>query len=279
MISLICLVDNSARRGSAMWAEHGLAITIQTPHGKVLFDTGQSGVVLEHNAEQSRISLHEINALAFSHAHYDHTGGLGRFLKYCRGGIPLYAHPDLLQERYSIKSSQPRSIGLRLPVTTITQQIDLHLRAEPQQILPGLWTSGEIINRFEAEGRSEHHFIWVDGEWLQDPYRDDQALILECSSGLVVVCGCCHAGLLNTILHIQRLFSKDIHTIIGGLHLQDASQEALSQTISSLRDVFQGRIPQIFANHCSGEEAIIALHQAFPEKVHPCPAGTVLEFD
>lgn len=278
MISVLCLVDNSAKRGSALWAEHGLSFVITTPKGKILFDTGQSGVVLEHNAEQLRMSLHEIDALAFSHAHYDHTGGMERFLAYCSEGTPLYAHPDLLLERFPIKGDLPTSIGLRLTPSEISQRLDMRMSNEPHQILPGVWTSGEITKRDEPEGRSLHHFIQENGIWLPDPYQDDQALILEGSSGLVVLCGCCHAGILNTLTHVQGHFDAGIQAIVGGLHLQDATWDTISHTISSLEKVFRGRIPKIFTNHCSGERAIYALYQAFGDLVQPCPAGTILQF-
>jgi 7,8-dihydropterin-6-yl-methyl-4-(beta-D-ribofuranosyl)aminobenzene 5'-phosphate synthase len=278
MIAVRCLVDNMAQRGSALWGEHGLSFSIQTPAGALLFDTGQSGEVLLHNAAQMGISFDQFDALAFSHAHYDHTGGLERFLTLSQPAIPLYAHPDLVRERFSMKGGLPRSIGLKLPPAELSRQVDLHLSTEPQQILPGLWTTGEITMRDELEGRSKHHFIRVKGEWLPDPYSDDLALVLEVRAGLVVICGCCHAGLLNTLKHIHRHFEGEIRAIIGGLHLLNASKEDLDHTITMLRDQFAGSIPLIYANHCSGEGAFIALQQAFGDLVQSCPAGTLVEF-
>ena len=277
MISVHCLVDNMAQRGLALWGEHGLSFSIQTADGKVLFDTGQSGEVLVHNAAQLGISLDQIDALAFSHAHYDHTGGLERFLALCQPGIRLYAHPNLLQERFSIRDGLPRSIGVKLSPAELSRQADMHLSVEPQEILPGLWTTGEISPRNELEGRSSHHFIDENGQWLPDPYRDDLALVLEVQAGQVVVCGCCHAGLLNTLAYIRRNFSGDIQAIIGGLHLLNASVKNLEYTVSALREMFNGRIPQIYPNHCSGERAISALQHAFGDLVKPCPAGTLIK--
>jgi 7,8-dihydropterin-6-yl-methyl-4-(beta-D-ribofuranosyl)aminobenzene 5'-phosphate synthase len=203
---------------------------------------------------------------------------LARFLALSQPGICLYAHPNLLQERFSIKDDLPRSIGIKLSPTELCKQTDMHLSLEPQQMLPGLWTTGEIAPRNEPEGRSSHHAIQENGKWLPDPYKDDLALVFESQSGLVLICGCCHAGLLNTLACIRSHFSGEIQAIIGGLHLINASAKNLEYTISALREMFNGRIPQMFPNHCSGEKAICALQQAFGDLVQPCPAGTVLRF-
>ena len=278
MISVSCLVDNMVQRGSALWGEHGLSFSIETPSGKALFDTGQSGEVLIHNASQLGISLDQFDALALSHAHYDHTGGLARFLALSQPGIRLFAHPNLLQERYSIRDDLPRSIGVNLTAAELTRQADMRLSLEPQQMLPGLWATGEISPRAELEGRSSHHFIQENGQWLPDPYKDDLALVLESQTGLVLVCGCCHAGLLNTLAYIRARFSGEIQAIIGGMHLINASAKNVEYTISALREMFNGRIPQMFPNHCSGEMAIYALQRAFGDLVQTCPAGTVIRF-
>jgi len=154
MITLHCVVDNSALRGSAVWGEHGLAFWIETPDGSLLFDTGQSGDVLLHNAKMKGIEFSSCDAVALSGAHYDHTGGIERFVNLSRPGIPLYASPDLFRERFSIKNGQTRHIGLRLSQAEIARHMDLRLSAGPQEILPGIWTSGEIGERHDFEGRS-----------------------------------------------------------------------------------------------------------------------------
>ena len=180
MFTLRCLVDNNTLDAASFRAEHGVAFAIETPAGHVLFDTGQSGDVLVHNAAQIGLDLRQIDALALSHAHYDHTGGLGTFLQLSQPDLPLYAHPDLFRERYAIKDGQPRSIGLSMAQTDLAQRAALHLSAEPVEILRHLWTTGEITARKEFEGRSPHHYIRVNNRWLPDPYRDDSNDRLSC---------------------------------------------------------------------------------------------------
>jgi 7,8-dihydropterin-6-yl-methyl-4-(beta-D-ribofuranosyl)aminobenzene 5'-phosphate synthase len=278
MITIRCLVDNTALRGSALWGEHGVAFSIETPNGSLLFDTGQSGNVLVHNAEQMRIDFERFDALVFSHAHYDHTGGLTRFLALGRPGIPLFANPDLFRERYALKDGKAHSIGLRLSQAEVARNVNLHLSAEPAEILPGVWTSGEIADRPDFKGRSSQHHIRVDETWQPDPYKDDLSLALQTPQGLVVVCGCCHAGLLNTLAHIRRCFSQPVRAIIGGTHLTAARTEDLERVKTALRDQGLGCSPELYLNHCTGERAQVFLAQAFSEKVKSCPAGTELVF-
>ena len=279
MITLRCIVDNTVLRGSALWGEHGVAFWIETPDGNLLFDTGQSGDVLLHNAALMDINFGRCDALALSHAHYDHTGGLEGFFGLSRPGIPLYASPDLFRERFDLKDGQVRSIGLSLSQGDVTRQTHLRLSAEPLEIFSGVWTTGEITARKEFEGRSSQHSIRVGDSWQPDPYQDDFSLVLQTSQGLVVVCGCCHAGLLNTLAHIRRSFSQPVRAIIGGTHLAAVGPEALGRVVAELSERCEGGIPDLYLNHCTGERTISTLAQNFGEKVNPCPAGTVLMFD
>jgi 7,8-dihydropterin-6-yl-methyl-4-(beta-D-ribofuranosyl)aminobenzene 5'-phosphate synthase len=276
MIQVQCIVDNSATRSSRFWAEHGISFHIETPDGRVLFDTGQSGQVLLHNAGQLGIDLGQIDALALSHGHYDHTGGLNHILTRCRSGLPLYAHPDLFRERYVLRGGEYESIGMEISRADLEQHVALRLSADPVEILPGVWTTGEITDRPEFEGRSETHRIRVDGQWQPDPYRDDFSLVLEAGDGVVVLCGCCHAGLLNTLKHVKQIFGQGIRAVAGGTHLVSATDEMLHRTIATLRTTYGA--PRLYPGHCTGERAYVALAQAFGERVQPCPAGTILAF-
>ena len=269
-----CVVDDAVCDHSLFWGEHGLAFVIETDSGCVLFDTGQSGTVLLHNLKLLGVEPAAINALAISHAHYDHTGGLLALLEQV-AGIPLYSHPDLFRERFSRREGSLKSVGLSLAKEELEQRLMLQLSAEPTEILPGVWTTGEITDRAEPEGRSAHHLIRGMEGWEPDPYRDDMALVLQTGSGLVVLCGCCHAGLLNTLAHVRRTFGPDITAVAGGTHLLHADEAHLRHVIQVLRDL---GVPRLYPNHCTGQRAYVILAQAFGEKAAPCPAGTALSF-
>ncbi|MGC8787710.1 MAG: MBL fold metallo-hydrolase, partial [Anaerolineae bacterium] len=112
-MKITCLVDNAVKQGSPFWGEHGLSFLVETKEGRVLFDTGQSGIVLLHNLHVAGIEPATISALALSHAHYDHTGGLKALLAQI-SRVPLYAHPDLFRERFSHRETKLESIGLSM---------------------------------------------------------------------------------------------------------------------------------------------------------------------
>jgi 7,8-dihydropterin-6-yl-methyl-4-(beta-D-ribofuranosyl)aminobenzene 5'-phosphate synthase len=276
MIKLHCVVENSAKRGSALWGEHGLSFWIETPGGQVLFDTGQSGDVFLHNAQELGLDLKRIDALAVSHAHYDHTGGFERTLPRMRPNIPLYAHPDLFRERFSRREGEYRSIGLRMSREELEKHADLRLSVQPSEIVPGVWTTGEIGGRPHFEGRSEGHVIRQGEGWQPDPYQDDFSLVLKGDDGLVLLCGCCHAGLLNTLRHVRRHFDDRIVAVIGGTHLGSATREMLHEAVEHLRSAYDG--PRLYVNHCTGEQAYLTLARAFGDRVEVCPAGTTLDF-
>jgi 7,8-dihydropterin-6-yl-methyl-4-(beta-D-ribofuranosyl)aminobenzene 5'-phosphate synthase len=166
-------------------------------------------------------------------------------------------------------------VGLPLEREALGQRLTFQLSAEPMEILPGVWTTGEITDRAEPEGRSPHHLVRGVKGWEPDPYRDDMALVLETGKGLVVLCGCCHAGLLNTLAHVRRTFGVDITAVAGGTHLLQADKAHLQRVIEVLREL---GLPLLYLNHCTGQRACVILAQAFGKVVAPCPAGMTFEF-
>ena len=275
-MDITCVADDAVQRSSPFWGEHGLAFLIETETGCVLFDTGQSGTVLLHNLELLGVDPATVDALAISHAHYDHTGGLPALLECVRPGTPLYANADLFRERFSRREGEPRSVGLSLGREELAARLALCLSDAPQEILPGIWTTGEIVLRPEPEGHSAYHLVREGDAFVPDPYRDDMALVLEMNERLVLLCGCCHAGLLNTLAHVQRTFEGPVVVIAGGLHLTSADADYLRHVGDVLAETES--VQRVYPNHCTGEAAFVRLLLTLgPSIVHPCPAGTRLE--
>jgi len=274
-MKLTCVVDNAVRPSTPFWGEHGVSFLIESEEGRVLLDTAASGTVLLHNLELVEVAPDTIGAVVLSHAHPDHTGGLEALLRGRRAGLPIYAHPDIGRERFSQRDGRMTARGLAVDLDVLRQQADLHLSDAPQEIMPGVWTTGGITERREPEGRSPQHFV-RDGEgWMPDPYRDDMSLVLDIPDGLVLVCGCCHAGLLNTLSQVRGVFGRHPVTVVGGTHLVSADEGHLRHLVEVLERLGP---PDLYPNHCTGQTAYVALARAFGDRVDPCPAGTVLEF-
>jgi 7,8-dihydropterin-6-yl-methyl-4-(beta-D-ribofuranosyl)aminobenzene 5'-phosphate synthase len=232
--------------------------------------------VLAHNLGLLGGCPRNASALILSHAHNDHTGGLATILSQ-KPGLLLYASPDLFRPRFSFRSGEYKSIGLPLARAELTQLADLRLSDAPAEVLPGVWTTGEIDERPEPEGRSPRHVVSNGDGWEPDPYRDDMSLVMETRAGLVVICGCCHAGLLNTLAHVRRTFRRSIIAVTGGTHLIDAAESYMQHVVEVLRDRYDS--PQLYLNHCTSERAYVDLANAFGDRVNYCPVGTTLTFD
>lgn len=275
MKKITCVVDNKVQPSSFLCGEHGVSFWIQMDDNHVLFDTGMSGTVLLHNLKLLGFNSQDIGGVILSHAHYDHTGGLSALLSE-KPGLPLYANPDLFRPRYSIRNGHYKSIGLSMTEDELTQLAEIHLDESPVEIVPGLWTSGEISERTEPEGRSVQHVVPLDDGWVVDPYKDDMSMVMDTQDGLVLICGCCHAGLLNTMAHVYRTFQRSIIAILGGTHLVTADEPYLKHVVNQLRDFYD--LHSYHLNHCTGESAYLALTNAFGDRVKPCPAGTIITF-
>lgn len=275
MTKITCVVNDVVKEGSDLKAEHGLSLWIELEHTSVLFDTGQSAEVLSHNLQVLGLAPIHIDSLIISHAHDDHTGGMAAIFPE-RRTMPLFGQSSLFKGRYSAKNDVYKSVGMAIKESDLSHYFYMKLSDEPVEVAPNLWTTGAIVERPEAMGASKHHFIHTTSGWEPDPYTDDLSLVLKTSAGNVLICGCCHAGLLNTLNHAEKVFGGPFIAVLGGTHLNSLGDEYLDHIISE----FEARYPdcQFYLNHCTGKNAIDRLTERIGERVHDFVAGSVVEF-
>jgi len=274
---LTCLVDNTVASLFA-WGEHGLSFLVECEGQSILFDTGQSGHVLAHNLEALKQSGDKVRSIVLSHGHIDHTGGLRMAMNWAPGA-EIAAHPGVFARRFAQRgegsASQLEPIGLPFAREEIEGRAHLRLSAEMTEIAPAVWTTGQVPRTIDAGAISSRHLL-QEGESLRpDLILDDQSLLLNTAQGLVLLLGCCHAGLLNTLEHVRRSFGRSVHAVVGGTHLGGAKLLQLQSIAAALRDDYG--VEKLYLNHCTGP-AIWPLMQALGERVRPCPAGMRLEF-
>jgi 7,8-dihydropterin-6-yl-methyl-4-(beta-D-ribofuranosyl)aminobenzene 5'-phosphate synthase len=212
-----------------------------------------------------------------SHGHYDHTGGLP-FALSINPSARVYAHPDVFSQRFSIRNHVPRSIKMPEPAATVlrSQGARIVSVSRPTEVLPGVWVTGPIPrnNAFEDTGGP----FYLDDEGRRpDPIDDDQAMWIDAQIGRVVVLGCAHAGVVNTLDYISHIAgSCAFHAVFGGMHLAAASAIRLEKTVEALERYGVRRIAPC---HCTGDDAIRFLQRRLPGRVTECTAGSVLAWD
>ena len=276
VIRITVLVENSVHRRGLL-AEHGLAFWIETDSRRVLFDTGQ-GMVLSSNASELGVDLTLADTVVLSHGHYDHTGGLGRVLQANRRA-KVYAHPAVFQSKYARNDDgTSREVGMPpLNEKTVCEQADDVIWTEPPtEICQGLFATGVIPRVTTYEDTGGPFFVDAAGQ-QPDPLEDDQALFFESSRGTVVLLGCAHAGVINTLQYIRQLTDgKPIHAVLGGMHLLTASRDRMCQTIEAFRQL---DVERLGPAHCTGMTATMKLWTAFAGRCFSCSAGATIEFE
>ncbi len=274
IIKITVVVENTAPPEDLI-AEHGLSLWIETPSAKILFDTGQ-GEAFPHNAVALNIPLEHTDAIVLSHGHYDHTGGLPHALQRAPNA-KIFMHPEAFAPRFSLRDTIMRAINMPYPAEGALKSHPENIvcTSGPAEIAPGVHVTGEIPRRNNYEDAGGHFFLDKIGV-RPDPIPDDQALWLDTPKGTVVVLGCAHAGVVNTLEYISELSgSSEYIAVIGGMHLARATATRLEKTAEALE---RFNVKQIAACHCTGANALEFLSQRLPGRVIPCAAGTSLAF-
>lgn len=271
-ITVLC--ENSVGPVSATLGEHGFAALVEGDDGAVLFDTG-SGETLLHNALRMNRDLRRVDLVALSHGHHDHTGGLLPLLRAC-GGKEVLAHPGIFARRYRVKDSgESFPIGIPYDEAYLRGMgARFNLGETFRRVLPGLFLTGEVprANGFE---RGDAGMFCDDAGCAVDPLPDDQSLVMTTERGLVILLGCCHAGLVNTIEYArERTGEERVYAVIGGTHLGFSPPGQVDATVAFLR---RAAIRRICSSHCTGFAVSARLAREFPSEFHPANVGFTLE--
>ena len=271
-IRITTLIENTAS-GAGLLAEHGLSFWVEYADKRILFDTGQSDILIQ-NAKVLGINLADTDAIILSHGHYDHTGGLA----YVLDVVPkttIYLHPAALKTKFARRDNNVRDIGMsdlvKDIVRTKVDKEEVVLTEEPTEVSTGLYVTGRIPRVTNFEDIDSSFFVDKYGRDV-DELPDDQAMFFDSPKGLVILLGCAHSGVVNTLHYVVKLSGqKRIYAVLGGMHLRNASKGRMERTISVFREY---DVQKIGIAHCTGKKAMKQFQRVFPDRCFVCSAGT-----
>jgi len=268
------LVDNQA--GPGLLSEHGFSAWIEVGGQRLLFDTGQ-GAAIAGNADRLGIDLRATDTVVLSHGHYDHTGGLPLVIERAPS-VHLYAHPAAVGPRFAVREGSAKPIAIpeaaRGAIESLRERA--HWVTQPLVLASNVGLTGPVPRLTDYEDTGGPFFTDASGAH-PDPIADDLSLWLRTKRGLVLVAGCSHAGVINTLHHAKKLSGQaKLLAIIGGFHLVDASESRIERTI----DALMALDPElVIPCHCTGAAAVDQLRRRLGDRVAPGSAGNVYTFD
>ncbi len=264
-LRITTLIENMPDEEGKLLAEHGLSLHIEFDGKRILFDTGQTGDFVK-NADLLGINLKCLDDIIISHGHYDHSGGVTTVLPEIGRAIPFYVGEGFFVPKYKHLSDGT----YRYNGNPFTQQeladceVDLQIVTEDVTYLTEkilLFKNFPGVSEFE---KMNEKFVLSQGEaYSRDEFREEIALGLRTSKGLVLIVGCSHVGICNILQAVSERVDEPIYAVLGGTHLMEADEERLERTMEVFRKF---GVQCVAVSHCTGEQGIALAKETFREQ-------------
>jgi len=282
-------VVRGERPGEPMLAEFGWSALVRVMKGghvhSIMFDTGVGKQTLLHNAKALKIDLKEIEALVLSHGHPDHTAATSETVAAIgKDNLPLILHPNALRKTVTMFPDGERS---NAPYFLDEESLHRHGAKLEKTKNPtplasdSALVTGEIprIVDFEKGMPPNTHYRIIDGNLVHDPLiLDDQGLVINVKDkGLVVISGCAHSGIVNTVRYAKEISGIDnVLAIIGGFHLTgNFFAPIIDRTVTEIKEIAP---KMVIPSHCTGLRALVRIANAFPDAFVENSVGTTYRF-
>ncbi len=275
------LADKTGRPREQPLAGHGFSLLIDVyrdgERHTALLDAGFPTPGVEYNWRVLNVDLARIETVLLSHGHADHFAALASFLAARGQRVPLVVHPAAFEKRALIFPDGAKADLERLPPPEALTEMgaDIVLSTRPHPLAPGLFSTGEVARTTAFEKPPATAYIDLEDEWAPDDFRDDQAIVVRLrGQGLVIVTGCAHAGIVNTVRHAQAITGEPrVHAIVGGFHLTGAAPAQIDATIHEITALDPA---VIVPAHCTGFHAQCEFARRFPGRFALNSVGTCI---
>jgi 7,8-dihydropterin-6-yl-methyl-4-(beta-D-ribofuranosyl)aminobenzene 5'-phosphate synthase len=271
---------------ASILAEHGFSARVKTTtDGKthtLLFDFGFSEDGAAKNAATLGVNMSEVEAVALSHGHSDHTGGMDKMTALIgRKNIPFVVHPAAFKSPRYLKLGEESKINFPKLTREMVKQAGLSLveSEKPYSLLDNtILFLGEIPRSSDFEKGFPIAHWQKDGQEVRDAIEDDTSIVMNLKNkGLVILSGCAHAGIVNTVRYAVDVTGIDqVHVVMGGFHLSGPFFEPIIDRTTQELQKFHPAY--VIPTHCTGRNAIMAMEKQMPDQFILNMAGTKLTF-
>jgi 7,8-dihydropterin-6-yl-methyl-4-(beta-D-ribofuranosyl)aminobenzene 5'-phosphate synthase len=273
------LAEDSVLYESPYLGQHGVSFLVEGISGKekknILIDVGQNSEALLHNMKIMGIPPSIIDTVVLTHCHYDHTQGITNMVRHIgKKDLPVIAHTDIFRLHF-LTEPYHRLVGImpgdsRDEIEKVGGKISLGKK--PVTLMQGIMTTGEVPRRNDFEKVGIALKTIENRNIVDDVMLDDISLIANVKdSGLVIITGCSHAGIINIVNYAKEIAGvSDIEAVIGGLHLVDAADDVISRTVKELDAL---NVSWISAGHCTGFKAQATMYGTFGDRFSPLHTG------
>jgi 7,8-dihydropterin-6-yl-methyl-4-(beta-D-ribofuranosyl)aminobenzene 5'-phosphate synthase len=244
--------------------EWGFGAIVEVDGHRILFDTGARPTTVLQNARELKVDLTQVPEVVLSHNHSDHTGGLLTLRKDVAGQAPgalarVHVGRGLFWSRPRKDGAEEANLPLKTRADYAAAGITFVEHDGPQQILPGVWLTGPVPRVHPERNWSDTGKVRTPEGLVEDTIPEDQSLVFDTDQGLVILAGCGHAGIVNTVEYARKVVrAAPIAAIVGGLHLYALDDERLNWTADQLK---ANGLGSLLGAHCTGIEAVYRIRQ------------------
>jgi 7,8-dihydropterin-6-yl-methyl-4-(beta-D-ribofuranosyl)aminobenzene 5'-phosphate synthase len=251
--------------------EWGFSALVETDSSRILFDLGARPNTVRDNAAELKVDLGGIRQVVLSHNHFDHTAGLTAI----RQQFPDGATASVLYIATGFFIRTAGFVGMLKADSAgyVSSGGRFIVIDRPQKIAPGIYLTGPVPRRYPEKNYTPGRTLTTPGGVVEDNVPEDMSMVIRTSRGLVLLTGCGHAGIVNTLEYVVQQFpGEKVVAVLGGMHLLEAKQEQLDWTANKLKTM---GVQYFVGAHCTGLNSVYRIREVTGMTKENCLVGTV----